>query len=158
MEGPVGNSESRTGLTHNPINGVPFANEQSKQRELQTIDIFERLDEQSSFLEFFRVFWSFFRQSRIFASICECTRAWESNVQRKIQNVKSQSTTNLDMEDPRNSIFETGLLASLPCLYMCNSSILMNSLFNSISLVLISFMDTVSMNRCQLCPHCYQNI
>ena len=29
-EGPVGNSESRTGLTRNPINGVPSANERSE--------------------------------------------------------------------------------------------------------------------------------
>ena len=36
-EGPVGNSESRTGLTRNPINGVPSANERSERRELQII-------------------------------------------------------------------------------------------------------------------------
>ena len=36
-EGPVGNSESRTGLTHNPINGVPSARFAHLQRELQII-------------------------------------------------------------------------------------------------------------------------
>ena len=38
-EGPVGNSESRTGFTRNPINGVPSANERSERRELQIMDI-----------------------------------------------------------------------------------------------------------------------
>ena len=36
-EGPVGNSESRTGLTHNPINRVPSARFAHLQRELQII-------------------------------------------------------------------------------------------------------------------------
>ena len=34
-EGPVGNSESRTGLTRNPINGVPSARFARLWRELQ---------------------------------------------------------------------------------------------------------------------------
>ena len=86
----------------------------------------------------FGVFWSFFRQSRMFPSIRECTRAHpESTVPRKMQNTKSQSTTELEDRNLKSDS-KVFFQSCFPC-FTHNSSISMNRLIKSICLVLIVF-------------------